>query len=60
MYDLLIRDGRVVDGTGNPWFRADTAVSRRDEIRLARVLSVPGTGRRGPEHPDRGALGDHY
>lgn len=25
-YDLLIRNGRVFDGTGNPWFPADIAV----------------------------------
>ena len=25
-YDLLIRSGRVLDGTGNPWFPADIAV----------------------------------
>ncbi|HET9982400.1 MAG TPA: D-aminoacylase [Longimicrobiales bacterium] len=26
-YDVIIRHGRVVDGTGNPWYYADVAVS---------------------------------
>ena len=30
-FDLLIRNGRVIDGTGNPWFSADVAV-RGDRI----------------------------
>lgn len=25
-YDVLIRGGRVLDGTGNPWFHADVAI----------------------------------
>ena len=25
-YDLILRGGRVVDGSGNPWFRADVAI----------------------------------
>jgi N-acyl-D-amino-acid deacylase len=29
MFDLVIKNGSVVDGTGNPWYRADIAVSGR-------------------------------
>ncbi len=25
-YDLIVRGGRVLDGTGNPWYRADVAI----------------------------------
>jgi N-acyl-D-aspartate/D-glutamate deacylase len=37
-YDLVIRKGKVVDGTGNPWFYGDVAV-RGD--RIAAVGRVP-------------------
>lgn len=30
-YDLVIRNGQIVDGSGNPWFRGDVAV-RGDRI----------------------------
>lgn len=26
-YDVLIRNGRIIDGTGNPWFYADLAIT---------------------------------
>ncbi|VTR95827.1 n-acyl-d-aspartate d-glutamate deacylase : N-acyl-D-aspartate/D-glutamate deacylase OS=Singulisphaera acidiphila (strain ATCC BAA-1392 / DSM 18658 / VKM B-2454 / MOB10) GN=Sinac_5669 PE=4 SV=1: Amidohydro_3: D-aminoacyl_C [Gemmata massiliana] len=26
-YDLVIRNGRIVDGTGNPWFHGDLAIT---------------------------------
>jgi N-acyl-D-aspartate/D-glutamate deacylase len=26
-YDVLIRNGRVLDGTGNPWYHADLAIT---------------------------------
>ena len=37
-FDLLIRGGRVVDGTGNPWLRADVAVHGD---RIARIGHLP-------------------
>ena len=42
-YDLLIRNARVVDGTGSPWFRADIGI-RGDEIAtIARRIDAPST-----------------
>ncbi|HEX6250808.1 MAG TPA: D-aminoacylase [Gemmatimonadaceae bacterium] len=38
-YDLVIANGRIVDGTGNPWFYGDIAI-RGD--RIARVASRGG------------------
>lgn len=42
-YDVVIRGGRVLDGAGNPWIRADVAVRSG---RIARIGFVEGQGRR--------------
>lgn len=36
-YDLVIRNGRVVDGTGNPWVRADVAVRGGKVVAVGRA-----------------------
>ena len=49
-YDLLLRGGRVVDGTGAPWFAADVAVrdgrivaiGRLEGARARRVVDASG------------------
>ena len=49
-FDLLIRNGRVMDGTGNPWFPADvgiqngriTAVGRLADAQATRVIDASG------------------
>ena len=68
-FDLLIRGGRVLDGTGNPWFRADIGI-RGDKIiaigdlrNAAAVRTIDATGKLVTpgfialhEHIDRGIL----
>lgn len=55
-YDIIIRNGRVLDGTGNPWYSADIAFRRgtiaavgdlsenrgREEINAAGLTVTPG------------------
>jgi N-acyl-D-amino-acid deacylase len=50
MFDILVKNGLVIDGTGNPWFKADVgvsngkivAISRRINAKTERVLDVKG------------------
>jgi N-acyl-D-amino-acid deacylase len=39
-YDLLIRNARVVDGAGNPWFRADVAVKNGKIAAIGRLSAA--------------------
>lgn len=39
-FDLVVRNGRVLDGTGNPWFRADVG------IRGGRIAEIGALGGR--------------
>lgn len=43
-FDLILRNGRVVDGSGSPWFRADIAIAG-DTI-AAVAPRIDGTARR--------------
>lgn len=42
-HDLIVRNGRIVDGTGNPWFRGDVAIQGD---RVVMVGRVSGAGKR--------------
>ena len=37
MHDLLIRNGRVIDGAGSPWYWADVAVKDNQIVAVGRL-----------------------
>jgi dihydroorotase/N-acyl-D-amino-acid deacylase len=45
-YDLLLTGGRIVDGTGTPWFRADLAITGDTIAAVSAPGRLPGTARR--------------
>ncbi len=51
MNDLLFRNGRIVDGSGNPWFKGSVAIAgsrisalgaEAEQAEAARVIDIPG------------------
>ena len=42
-YDLIMRNARVVDGTGSPWYRADIAIRGDTIARIAPSIAEPAT-----------------
>ena len=42
-YDLVLRNARIVDGTGSPWYRADLAVRGDTIARIAPAITDPAT-----------------
>jgi dihydroorotase/N-acyl-D-amino-acid deacylase len=42
-YDVIIRGGRVVDGTAAPWYRADVAITGDSVARIAPAITDPAT-----------------
>ncbi|MGO8989467.1 MAG: N-acyl-D-amino-acid deacylase family protein [bacterium] len=41
MYSLLIKNGKIVDGTGNPWFYADIAIKGETIVRIGQIEGDP-------------------
>lgn len=42
-YDIVIRNGRVLDGAGNPWIAADVAITNG---KIAKIGRITDTGKR--------------
>jgi N-acyl-D-amino-acid deacylase len=42
-FGLLLRNARIVDGMGNPWFRGDIAISGDTIARIAAAIDLPAT-----------------
>lgn len=41
-YDIVIRNGRMLDGAGNPWIAADVAIK---DGRFVKIGKIPGMGK---------------
>jgi N-acyl-D-amino-acid deacylase len=42
-YDLVLRNARIVDGTGSPWFRADVGIRGDTIARIAPSIDGPAS-----------------
>ncbi len=44
-YDFIITNARIVDGTGNPWFRADLGIRNGRIARIGKLTTATATNR---------------
>ena len=42
-YDLVLRNARIVDGTGTPWYRGDLAIRGDTIASIAPAITAPAT-----------------
>jgi len=42
-YDLVIQNARIIDGSGNPWFKADVAIKNGHIARIGKISSSEAT-----------------
>lgn len=42
-YDIILRNARIVDGTGAPWYRGEIAIRGDAIVRIATSISEPAT-----------------
>jgi dihydroorotase/N-acyl-D-amino-acid deacylase len=42
-YDLVLKNGRIVDGSGSPWYRADVAIRGDTIVKIAPSINEPAT-----------------
>ncbi|MGH7460237.1 MAG: N-acyl-D-amino-acid deacylase family protein [Longimicrobiales bacterium] len=42
-YDLVLRNGRIIDGSGSPWYRADIAIKGDVIVRIAPAIVETAT-----------------
>ncbi|MGH9163220.1 MAG: N-acyl-D-amino-acid deacylase family protein [Vicinamibacteraceae bacterium] len=43
-FNLLIRDARIVDGSGSPWYRGDVAIQGDTIVEIAPAIEPPAAG----------------
>jgi len=49
MFDLIIRNGKIIAGTGNPWFKSDLAVKNNEIVKIGNInqaatMTIDATG----------------
>ena len=42
MYDYIIKDGKIIDGSGAPWFKSDIAISKGKIKKIAKLAEDEG------------------